>query len=436
MDPYFPGNSERPRALPTGQEWNFRVKYLSQPNSSEVMMKEAMQGLVQICFPSGVLDELGIDIIKGHMREEGASSERIAQAQELYEHEMVHRLSWMLAEYVNTSEKAEIALASLIAANHRLHGSKFDYEVLSDITAGFERLRDQHAGATDHLKNGARITVPQRSKPSHECPPKGEETSGSCNTGALTDENLENDRAEDYTERPRWYFELDEALPTNSITEHFQKTYDLFAFHAIPVARRELGTGASINAISSLAKGYWQKTQAGERKEWKKCYKDLVEGDLEVLKRPGADDVNIGVVTSVEDVPGQQTTKIPEKLRRRTRRDSFSGETETFQEASPIRLSSTPVKTKDEIEADNSAHPGPPCGKKTWSKQNGNISSLSNSPTAVNQNEVRIHKDIFLSRTNSEHLLIVRRFGHALYLIFYGVIPCSPLMIKTGWLVN
>ena len=32
------------------------------------MFKEAVQGLIKICFPAGVLDELSLDIIESHAR--------------------------------------------------------------------------------------------------------------------------------------------------------------------------------------------------------------------------------------------------------------------------------------------------------------------------------------------------------------------------------
>ena len=124
------------------------------------MFKEAVQGLIKICFPAGVLDQLSLDIIESQMQEQGAADDGIVKMRELVQLEMVHKLAWLLAEQLDTPENIETAITSVIVARHRLHGTKSGYGVFKGIIRGFEELGDQYAQTRrDHLTNGADIRL-------------------------------------------------------------------------------------------------------------------------------------------------------------------------------------------------------------------------------------------------------------------------------------
>lgn len=53
---------------------------------------------------------------------------------ELVQLEMVHKLAWLLAEQLDTPEKTEPAITSVIAARRRLHGTKSDYDVFKILS--------------------------------------------------------------------------------------------------------------------------------------------------------------------------------------------------------------------------------------------------------------------------------------------------------------
>ena len=95
------------------------------------------------------------------MQEQGATDNRIVKMRELVQLEMVHKLAWLLAEQLDTPEKIETAITSVIVARHRLHGTKSDYSVFKDIIRGLEKLKDQYAQTRrDHVTNGASIRLP------------------------------------------------------------------------------------------------------------------------------------------------------------------------------------------------------------------------------------------------------------------------------------
>lgn len=125
------------------------------------MFKEAVQGLIKICFPAGFLDQLSLDIIESQMQEQGATDDMIVEMRELVQLEMVHELAWLLAEQLDTPEKIETTITFVIVARHRLDGTKSDYSVFKGIIRGLEKLRDQYAQTRrDHLTNRASIRLP------------------------------------------------------------------------------------------------------------------------------------------------------------------------------------------------------------------------------------------------------------------------------------
>ena len=161
-DPYFPPNADAAITTFSG-EMDFRLKFLCQANPTEAddLYKEAVQGLVNITVPPNILNQLCQDTIITQMRGLGAPQDKIDRVCELIQREMVFKISWLLANEMNTVEKVERGLATVIAATSRLHANKFDYEVFDDIAKGFENLRNQLSGLqTDNLSSGASIRMP------------------------------------------------------------------------------------------------------------------------------------------------------------------------------------------------------------------------------------------------------------------------------------
>jgi hypothetical protein len=105
-------------------DYVFRVKVISTTtNLQDDVFKNAVQGLVKICFPQGVLEEIGIDVLERHMREEKAPEENIRKMVDVFRGEMVHRISSILAVYLDTPEKVQVGIDAVKAASEALHGN-------------------------------------------------------------------------------------------------------------------------------------------------------------------------------------------------------------------------------------------------------------------------------------------------------------------------
>lgn len=59
------------------------------------------------------MQELGVDVIERHMREENAPEENIAKMTEIYRLEMIARVSWMLAGFLDTPEKVQRGIEAM-----------------------------------------------------------------------------------------------------------------------------------------------------------------------------------------------------------------------------------------------------------------------------------------------------------------------------------
>jgi hypothetical protein len=130
-DPYFPVRQARHAlTLPSNDDWVFRVKVIhSTTDLQDTVFKNAVQGLVKICFPQGILEELGIEIVKQYMQEENAPNGNITKMSEIFRGEMIHRVTWMLAEYLNTPKKLKTGLKSIIAASESMH-DEIEHDIL------------------------------------------------------------------------------------------------------------------------------------------------------------------------------------------------------------------------------------------------------------------------------------------------------------------
>lgn len=289
--PYSFSQAEPRASLSTSEEWNFRLKYLCRGDPSDDMFKEAVQGLIKICFPAGVLDQLSLDIIESQMQEQGATDARILKMRELVQLEMVHKLAWLLAEQLDTPEKTETAITSVIAARHRLHGKKSDYDVFKDIIRGFEKLRDQYAqSGTDHLASGASIRLPTRDRPESEVSQRSCTRIGLLESEpaavALTDpSSMIPSIVTKASKKASWDIDKKaiQQLSPMELKAKITKPRYLFAYHALPIVRGDMKEDASYDEIKVEIFSRWTGLSANERNVWRTSYRNLLKGDLEML---------------------------------------------------------------------------------------------------------------------------------------------------------
>jgi hypothetical protein len=122
---------------------------------SNDVFKNAVQGLVKIYFPEGILEQLGVQVLEQHMHQEKAPEENIQRMSEIFRSEMAHRATWMLSEYLDTPAKVESAMRATIAASARLHGDALGDDILSHVTSSLLRLKERALGnSTEWLADG------------------------------------------------------------------------------------------------------------------------------------------------------------------------------------------------------------------------------------------------------------------------------------------
>lgn len=324
----------------------FRIQVISTTTVVNAdVFKKAVQGLVKICFPQDVLEEIGIEVVTQHMRNEDAPEPNIAKMTGVFRSEMIHRIVWMLAEYLDTPEKVEASVKAIMAASATLHGMKISEGVLDDVTSSLNNLRDQvPSGSTERLANSTDIEIPSFRIPDGD-------TTGSNNGGSM----LEEDSIEDETmanipgndvegnvgpppsiskkhgrhkdpekrfesavkasangnhtpivaEPPAsirnsrngkaskistsWRWDIKDNMNIDEVSSHFRRTSDLFAYHALPIARRALGSHAKRKEIRQEMEKMLTNIPDDEFERWVESFVKLEAGDLTILERVSVD---------------------------------------------------------------------------------------------------------------------------------------------------
>lgn len=133
-----PGHST---SLPTGEDWIFRTKVISSiTDLGNDVFKTAVQGLVRMWFPEGILDQLGPQVLEQHMREEQAPEKNIRRMSEIFGNEMTKRMVSMIAENLDTAAKVDAVLKAILSTSTRAHGDKLGEDIVDYVTARLLRM--------------------------------------------------------------------------------------------------------------------------------------------------------------------------------------------------------------------------------------------------------------------------------------------------------
>jgi hypothetical protein len=339
-DLYFTRDRTNATSLPTSDDWVFRVQVVSQSTDIHTeMFKKAVQGLVKICFPQNVLNQLGVDVVQQHMREQNAPKQNIEKMREILRSEMVHRLVWMLVEYLDDSSKVEAAVKSVTAASAVIHGDKFGPDILGSVIASLQRLRERvpddstkklaedvvlteftsdtvnnedsivtsveslavseraSSGVSDLSESEAEPLIHTKRKSQNNI--KVEETSDKASRdserhqgasgGKLMADGLKAQPARQGKESKvstswRWNVKQSEITVENSQL-YFHRTVDLFAYHALPIAKGLLGHDAGRMDIRLKIESLWNSTTDEEYENWIESFRRLQGGDLDMVNR-------------------------------------------------------------------------------------------------------------------------------------------------------
>ena len=113
----------------------------------------------------------------------------------------------------------------------------------------------------------------------------------------------------------RWRLDIEPAnLEPADVSAHFIRANDLFAYHALPAVRKELGIHASNNRVRRRIQFLWDSMPKDEAVKWKASFRKLQEGDMSMVVRSiasgdttnSSDDVAPGSVKrqKVSTIPG------------------------------------------------------------------------------------------------------------------------------------
>ncbi|EMD85081.1 hypothetical protein COCHEDRAFT_1188718 [Bipolaris maydis C5] len=259
-------------------DWNFRIKVLSAANClNNDLFRDAVKGLVRICFPDGILKQLGQHVIEQHMREERAKPANIQRTMEAFQPEMIRRLIGMLAEYFDTPDQAVSAVQAALGQRRKTPNDE-------ETTDSSNTLVEQSLSPKKKRRNRSRKL--QEATPSRPKTPTENTVSNS---------NTVSQRQKDRKISSSWDWNIDPDTVTEEAIQHaFPRTADLFAYHTLPTTQQMLGSRASrkemLIDMQSLLDGLSQK----EFQKWVESLDKLCKGNRGMLVRPELTQMNNG----------------------------------------------------------------------------------------------------------------------------------------------
>ncbi|KAI4681320.1 uncharacterized protein J4E84_007556 [Alternaria hordeiaustralica] len=321
-DAYLAQKQGHSISLPTGEDWIFRIKVISSATDlSNDVFKNAVQGLVRMCFPEGILGQLGPEVLKQHMREEKAPEKNIRRMSEIFGNEMTMRMASMVAEDLDTAAKIDAVLKAMLSTSARAHGDKIGEDILDHVIASLFRMKakapkrstewlaqanvpqDNHSrdgdGSTSDVSDEEPTPPPKvkrhrkRDKESKRARP-GADDHGAESTKPDVSLPAAPLPAQQHTSKQkhrkissRWSWDIKEMdLADEAVAGIFSRTSDLFAYHALPIAKRKLGPDASKKQIRCEMQSMLDGMPAEEFEKWVESLQKLLSGDREMLKRP------------------------------------------------------------------------------------------------------------------------------------------------------
>lgn len=310
---------------------------------STIVFRKAVQGLVKICFPQDVLEEIGIEVVTQHMRNEGAPEHNIAKMTEIFRSEVFHLVDWMLTEYLDTLAKVEVSVQAVIAASASLHGEKIGDDILGHIITSLQSLREdvphlsteKLADSTDmdtmtsstrkpgdldaetgdlnskrevhtlteetteqwseHHKSQPPVRAGKKSKRS-KCDEKGAENSKSLGVfpnqrGHASPDNFNGGVIQHQREGKAakisisWRWNVEEDATFEDAVLQFKRMSDLFAYHAMPLVRQQLGQQANRKQLRREMENLLVNMNDREFVQWIESFQSVKSGDSTMLER-------------------------------------------------------------------------------------------------------------------------------------------------------
>jgi hypothetical protein len=249
----------------------------STTNLDDGIFKDAVQGLVKICFPLGIMEQLGTDMIRQHMAEEDAPAENVARMTELFRPELVHRMAGMLAGYLDTSAKVKACIQSISTATSRLHA-----EVMDDDLEDIATNRTTVPSYAMNRDSDTELLLTQTNQ----------EYKGYDSYEELVD--VEEPQSVPRRQAPRitrkvsttWRWDFDpDTVNEEDILNVIKRPADLFAFHALPIAKDLVAPNAGRKEIRNTIQAMLNETDNFTFSKWIESFHKLQNGDDTMLVR-------------------------------------------------------------------------------------------------------------------------------------------------------
>jgi hypothetical protein len=281
------------------------------------------------------------------MREEMAPENNIRKMAEIFRTEMAQRVASLLAEHLDTVTKVETMVQATIVASVRLHGSDLGGDILGHMIASLLQLQAKASeNPTDLLtkigdpqetvgsdEDMGTIDVSDVESPTSEKKRKRERRTKKTKRRRtpVKDDTPKNANMDFYsaalpTERrvstnkdkkisSKWQWNIDETqLADDDVADAFPRTSSLFAYHALPIAKRKLGSQASRKELRCEMQSLLDGMPPDEFEKWVESLQKLLNGDREMLTRQD-------VATSSVDRQLSRATPAPVDLRMKARID-------------------------------------------------------------------------------------------------------------------
>ncbi|KAI4918699.1 hypothetical protein J4E90_003086 [Alternaria incomplexa] len=344
-DGYPAPKPDRAFSLPTGDDWIFRVQVISSATDlGSQVFKNAVKGLVRICFPDNILDQLGPQVLQQHMREEKAPEANIRKMLEIFRTEMIQRMVPMVAKHLHSAAEVDWVLQTVLIASARARGDGIGEDILGHVTANLlqskarapehstewlasgkaTRKEDNSDGdlSTDDVFDEEPAPIAKAKK--HKKRDKKAQCVRSTTPDDITEDvemnadlsaasnkhTILKSKDKKISSKWKWNVEATE-LADEDVAEAFPRTSDLFAYHALPITRRKLGSQASRKETRCEMQALLDGMPQDEFEKWVESLQKLYNGDREMLVRQD-------VASSSVDRQITRATPAPVEFRKKT----------------------------------------------------------------------------------------------------------------------
>ncbi|KAF5850415.1 hypothetical protein GGP41_002645 [Bipolaris sorokiniana] len=300
---------DRESSLSKDEDWVFRIKVLSATTSlNDELFKDAVRGFARICFPDGILKQLGQHVVEQHMREKQAKPANIQRTIEAFQPEMIRRLTGMLAGYFDTP--GQVVSAVQVALGER-HETQNNEETMDSSNIIVEQSRSPKKKRRSHSRK-LQDATPSRDYDNNldgvfvdvECP-----TTPAENT--VSNFSTVSQRQKDKKISSTWDWNIDPDEVTEEAIQHaFPRTADLFAYHTLPTTQQMLGPTASRKEMRLDMRSLLNGMSQEEFQKWVESLDKLRKGNRGMLVRPEFTLMNNGQLSRVTSAPGQSTLVI------------------------------------------------------------------------------------------------------------------------------